>query len=151
MAKKKKKRKSACDLPPEGLWISPNGKQIEVIEHLMAIGQRPDLFGLSGDYRHADTKDLRDLAVELIEAGWTRYRYLDGTYLFEVDNAKKKMALIEDVLSDCGAHEFENVTISQLSQTHAVATDYSGTVADVYDRAIMRFQSNPKKNKWRLS
>lgn len=148
MAKKKKKRKDACDLPPEGLWISPNGKQFEVVEHLMALRERPDLFDLSGDYRHADTEELRDMAVELIKSGWTRFRYLDGTYFFEVDNAKKRMALMEDVLSGCGAHEFEDVIISQLQ---APATDYQGTVADLYDRKIMRFQSNPKKNKWRLS
>lgn len=148
MAKKKKKRKDACDLPPEGLWISPNGKQFEVVEHLMTLRERPDLFGIDSSYRHADVPDLRDIAVEMIDSGWTRFRYLNGTYHFEVDSAKRKLAMIEDVLASCGAHDFEEVVISQ---TQGAETDLTGAVADVYDKKIMRFQANPKKNKWRLS
>ncbi len=147
MAKKKHKKKSGCDLPPEGLWIDPTGEYFPVTEHLLALRQRPDLFGLSDDTKRADIPQLREFAVALIESGWTRFRYLDGTWLFEVDNAKRKMLLIEDVLSHCNAYGEERVTISQISPK----VESEGTVDDVYDRTILRFQSNPKKNKWRLS
>ena len=144
----KKKRKHRCDLPPEGLWVDPAGRRFEISEHLMAIKQRPDIFGLSEtDVSRADIPQLRDLAVALIESGWMRFRYLDGTWAFEVDSAKRRMGDIEDVLSDCGAHGFERVTISQLKPMR----EFDGTVNEVFDRTIMRFQENPKKNPWRFS
>ena len=75
-------------LPPEGLWVSPTGKMESVNEHLMAIAERPDLFGLSpNEVKGADELALRAIAERLITQGWTRFRYLDGKYLFEVDNA----------------------------------------------------------------
>ncbi len=147
MKKKKRKNEEVCDLPPEGLWISPSEKYIEVSEHLMAIRERPDLFGISEDTSRLDIQDLREWAVDLIESGWTRFRYLDGVWLFEVDNIKKKLSLIEDVLVHCKAYEVESVNISQISPL----LEIEGTVSDVFDRKILRFQTNPKKNKWRLS
>lgn len=148
MAKKRRKNKTVCDLPPEGMWISPAGRWFPITEHLLAIQERPDIFGISQDVRHADIPELRELAVELIESGWTRFRYLDGNWLFEVDFARTKMSYIDEVLSDCGAHSSETVTISQVS---GKSQDFEGTVDDVFDRKILSFQNNPKKNKWRLS
>ena len=83
MAKRKKKKYSLEDegLPPEGLWISPEGDQIEVIEHLMALGERPDLFSLTEQDIYPPTVEhLRDVAVGLIRQGWTRFRYLAGVW-----------------------------------------------------------------------
>lgn len=77
------------------------------------------------------------------------FRYLDGTYLFEVDNVKRRMRLIEDALIDVGAHDFEGVSIGQLDPVVTL----NGTVADVFERTIMRFQSNPslRHSKWFFS
>lgn len=146
MAKRKKKK--AFALPPEGMWISPDGGQYEITEHLLALKERPDIFGLQdNDVKRADIPKLRDLAVELIESGWTRFRYLDGVWAFEVDKFSRRALLVEDVLSKCGAYSAEEVTISQLNPHR----DFSGTVEDVFERRIERFQANPGRNKWRLS
>lgn len=148
MAKKRKKIHGGCDLPPEGMWISPSGRKYEITEHLLALRERPDLFGLSRkDTAHADIPGLRAIAVDLIDSGWVRFRYLDNKWFFEVDNETRRHGTIEDVLTRCGAHSFEEVQISQTRPT----LELSGTVADVFDRTIRRFETNPKRNKWRLS
>lgn len=143
------KRKKASSLPPEGLWISPEGERHDINEHLMAIRERPEDFGLSlRDVAGQDIDGLRRVAEDLIGQGWTRYRYLDGRYHFEVDSATRRMRIIEDVLMEAQAHQDEEVWISQVSPPQ----EYQGKVSEVYDRVIIRFQKkHVERNKWRFS
>ena len=138
------------DLPPEGLWISPEGsKWIPVVEHLAAIAMYPHYFGLTrADVEGADLPELRVLADGLIREGWTRFRVLADSFNFEVDSARRRMRLVEDVLTQVGAIQEDAVVISQASPRR----EFEGTVADVYDRIILRFQeNNPKLNRWRFT
>lgn len=135
-------------LPPEGLWISPDGEPVEVIEHLITIQQEPEKFGLSPrDVGRASIKNLRDIAIELIKVGWTRFRFLGGVWGFEVYQVKSKISLIEDVLVAQNAYPQERVLISQASPKR----DYQGTVAEFYDRAMFRHYELGRRNNWRMS
>lgn len=135
-------------LPPEGLWISPEGRMIPVVEHMPTIQQYPQLFGLSKSDVHGLTlRQLRGLGEELILDGWIRFRYLSGVYHFEVGRAKSKIRLIEDVLVEASAVTDEEVRISQA----APRREFVGTVGDVFERAIFGYQENPIKNKWRIT
>jgi len=50
----------------EGLWISPEGERIPVVEHLLALQHDPHLFGLTlRDVKGADVEALRILAGDL--------------------------------------------------------------------------------------
>jgi len=143
-----KRRKLKSDLPPEGLWIRPGGERIQVVEHLLALQHYPDLFGLPfHSTLAASISTLRDLAEGLIRDGWIRFRYLSGTYAFEVDDAKRRMDTIISVLEDVGAFAGENVAISQVTPLR----EFQGTVADAQQRSIIRFQENPTKNRWRFT
>lgn len=133
-------------LPPEGLWISPTGRRIPVVEHLLAIQQYPELFDVDVS-RHADVRELRDVAETMIRRGWVRFRYLSGTYAFEVDKARDRMGLIADVLASARALSFETVLISQVTPVR----DFEGTVDDVYNHTILGSQANPAKNGWRFT
>ena len=145
MSKKKPRWK---DLPPEGLWISPEGDFHEVVEHLIALRDEPELFDLSWlEVSNADVKELRGIAVKMISNGWIRFRYLSGVYFFEVDRAKRRVSMIESILVECAAHESEKVVISQVSHD----LEFTGTVADFYDRKIFGYYANPKRNTWRFS
>jgi hypothetical protein len=135
-------------LPPEGLWVSPEGEATSVIEHLIEIQHHPETFGLSvKDVKGASISKLRDLAVELIREGWTRFRFLSGVWNFEVDAAKRRVDLMEDILVTHQAHPQERVVISQVSPKK----DYQGTVAQFYDRSIFRHYELSHKNQWRVS
>lgn len=144
MAKKRKKSKS--DLPPEGLWITPSGKRITVTEHLLALAAHPDKFDIAHQ-PSLDVLELRQIAEELIGGGWARYRYLSGTHAFELVDAQKRIAVIEDVLAHVGAHGFESVSISQPEPLR----EWNATVDDVFNRSVFRFSSNPRRNTWRFS
>ena len=142
------KRKRKDDLPPEGLWISPEGRWIPVVEHLLALQHHPDEFGLSEDFvKRMSIVNLRNLAVDMITNGWIRFRYLSGVYAFEVDNAKRRIEVIEDVLQAANALPNEAVAISQISPMR----EFQAAVQDAFDRTIFGFQENPNKNTWRLS
>ena len=134
-------------LPPEGLWVSPDGEQIPVTEHLLAIQHYPEKFGLPASTRRADIPVLRKLAEDLIRDGWVRFRYLANTYAFEVDNAKRRLGTIADILALVGAFEGEDVSISQATPTK----EFQGVVEDVYEHRILGFQENPAKNRWRFT
>jgi hypothetical protein len=135
-------------LPPEGLWISPEGKMIPVVEHMPTIQQYPELFGLrKSDVRGLTLQQLRELGEELILDGWIRFRYLSGKYHFEVARAKPKIRMIEDVLVEANAQTDEEVRISQA----APRKEFVGSVGDVFERAIFGYQENPIKNKWRIT
>lgn len=150
MAKKKRKSRAAPEepgLPPEGLWISPSGDAIPVIEHLIEIQQNPEPFGLAPkDVERRSIKDLRQIARSLIQDGWTRFRYLSGTWNFEVDQAKLRISLIQEVLVQGKAYPEERVVIAQLSPKR----DYQGTVAEFYDRSMFRHYELGG-NRWRLT
>jgi hypothetical protein len=72
---------------------------------------------------------------------------LNGTWNFEVDNAKRRIDLIEDILVEGGAQGFENACISQTTPPR----EFQGTVEEIYDRVIFKYQENPQRNTWRFS
>ena len=141
-------KNSRWSLPPEGLWVSPTGKMEPVNERLMAIAERPDLFGLAPqEVKGADELALRKLAERLIAQGWIRFRYLDGVYNFEVDEARRRMDIIKNVLAQANAIPEESVFISQFSPPK----EFQGTVGDVYDSHILRLANKKRLCKWAFS
>lgn len=135
-------------LPPEGLWISPQGKRIRVIEHLITIAQFPEKFGgTQKDVQGKSIEQLRAIADGLIREGWVRYRHFGDSYNFEVSNAKKKIETIEDVLTLVGAYGPERVFIAQAEPRKELV----GTVEDVFERRIFGYQENPRKSRWRFT
>lgn len=144
------KRSRDKALPPEGLWISPDGKRwVPVVEHLATLAEYPQHFDLSPrDVKGALIDDLRALANEIISDGWTRFRVLDGVMHFEVSDLKEKIGIIEAVMVEVIAAQEDRVIISQSSPRR----DFDCKAADVFDRVVERFSStNPRKNKWRFS
>ena len=142
--------KKQYDLPPDGLWVSPEGEFIPVIEHLVAIREHPDLFGLSErDVRGASFTAMHSIGESLIrDSGWVRYRAFSDLLNIEVDDARQRMTTIEDILFRTQAHMHEKVLIHQATPRK----EFEGTVADVFERAILRFQANPgEKNSWRFT
>ena len=136
-------------LPPEGLWVSPTGRQEPVNEHLLAIAERPDIFGLSKqDVAGTDEKALQKIAERLIKSGWTRYRYLDGVYNFETDSASTRMKVIKNILEQAKALPEESVFIVQM---FAFPKEYEGKVKDVYDGTILRFANKRRRCAWAYS
>lgn len=135
-------------LPPEGLWVAPDGEGIPVIEHLIALKEEPERYGLSPrDVQKAGIKELRELAVGLIKEGWTRFRFLGGVWNFEVDSVKMKTGLIEEILVTHQAWPQERIIVSQVSPKR----DYQGTVAQFYDRSMFRHYELGRLNRWRFS
>lgn len=135
-------------LPPEGLWVSPEGESIPVIEHLITIKIEPERFGIpERDVRNASIKDLRDIAVGIIKEGWTRFRFLGGVWNFEVNSVKNKKDLIEEILVTHQAWPQERIIVSQANPKK----DYQGTVAQFYDRSIFRHYELGQYNRWRFS
>lgn len=135
-------------LPPEGLWVTPDGEGIPVVEHLLAIKENPNLFFLSPkEVEKARIPELRKIAVDLIKDGWARFRFLGGVWNFEVDNVKTKKDLIEEILITHQAWPQERIIISQVSPKK----DYQGSVAQFYDRSMFRHYELGKVNRWRFS
>ncbi len=135
-------------LPPDGLWVSPEGDAISVFEHLLEIRQNPEKFDLSPkDVERASMEDLRDLAIELIKEGWTRFRFLGGVWNFEVASVKNRKELIEEILVTHQAWPQERLIISQLSPKR----DYQGSVAQFYDRSMFRHYELGRLSRWRFS
>lgn len=146
MARKKPEPQEA--LPPEGLWISPDGMvTIPVVEHLIEIQQNPEPFGLSpADVRKRSIAQLRAIAKGLIRVGWIRFRYLSGTWNFEVDQARLRIGILEDVIVQGKAYPEERVVVAQASPKR----DYQGTVAEFYDRSMFRHY-DLGRNRWRVT
>lgn len=140
-----KAKASGFDLPPKSLWVSPDGKMMPVQEHLLAIRDRPDLFGLSRNEVPQDLDQVRKIAEGLIARGWTRYRYLDGRYHFEVDDARKRIGLVDKILGKAHA-----VPQGLVAITPTGGKTLEGTVQDVLDRVIMRLVAK-KMDKWAWS
>lgn len=135
-------------LPPEGLWVSPDGEAIQVIEHLISIQHEPHRFGLSPkDVRGVSIQRLHDIAVDLIKGGWTRFRFLSGTWNFEVDSARSRISLIEEILVTHRAYPQELVVVGQAKPKRT----YQGTVAQFYDRTMFRHYELGRKVKWLLT
>jgi len=132
-------------LPAEGLWISPDGERLTASEHLLAIRDNPTLFGLPLAVQKMDIPDLEKVAEDLINKGWTRYRYLDGRHHFEVDDARARMSLIRDVLQSVNALADEELWVSQVG-----GQESQGKVKDAHDHAFLRFEGKIE-NKWRFS
>src|SRR3990170_1849178 len=134
-------------LPPEGLWVSPDGRKISVIEHLIEIQHHPETFGLSRrDVKGASIQDLHGMAVKLILDGWTRFRFLSGVWNFEVDSVKRRRQLIEDILVTHQAFHLERVVISQATPKR----DYQGSVAQFYDQSMFRHYELGRST-WRVT
>lgn len=144
-----KKHDEIPPLPPEGLWISPEGKAIPVIEHLLAIQHYPHVFGFTKrDVSGRRIDHLRDLAEKMIRDGWTRFRFLNNTWAFEVGDIKSRIGYIEGVLAKSGAQPHEGILISQVKQHR----EWEGTVEKFFDRTLFRnFEVNPNRNRWRFS
>ena len=142
----KNPKQDMWSLPPEGLWISPSGQRHGVNEHLLATRESPEEFGLMGqEVRCLDLDAIRQLAEGLIDKGWTRYRYLDGVYHFEVDEAKKKIGVIDDILGLACAIPLEQLVITQRLSPKT----FKGTVGDFFERAIFRLaKKNVKADAW---
>lgn len=137
-------------LPPEGLWIAPDGKRwVPVVEHLATLAEYPQYFDLSPrDVKGASIDDLRALANEIIRDGWTRFRVLDDVMHVEVNNLRQKISVIDAVLVEVGAGLKDRVIISQSSPRR----EFECKAADVFDRVVERFsETNPRKNRWRFS
>jgi hypothetical protein len=135
-------------LPPEGLWISPEGKRIHVVEHLITLAHYPEKFGLSdADVRNRTIGELRDIADVLIRSGWIRYRHFGDSYNFEVVNAKDEVERIEDILTLVRAYGPEKIFIAQAEPRK----EFVGTVEDVFERRIFGYQRNPRRNRWRFT
>jgi len=135
-------------LPVEGLWVSPSGERLTVIEHLISIQQHPEFFGIQKSKVHkADILALRNIAEELIRSGWLRFRFFPSAYAFEVDSVRRRISTIEQILVESEAFEREEVVISQAIPKR----EFRGMVKDVYDRTIFGYQANPKRNSWRVT
>lgn len=134
-------------LPPEGLWVSPDGEAHPVIEHLISIQHHPEIFGLSKrDVQGASIEDLRKIAVNLIREGWLRFRFLSGVWNFEVDTVKTRINHIEEILVSHKAYPQERVVVSQVRPKR----DFQGTVSQLYDRSMFRHYELGR-NPWRFS
>lgn len=137
-------------LPPEGLWVSPNGKRTSVIEHLIEIQHHPETFDLTArEVKGASIQDLHAIAVKLILGGWTRFRFLSGVWNFEVDSVKVRRQLIEDILVTHQAFHLERVVISQATPKR----DYQGSVAQFYDQSMFRHYElgRSSSSTWRVT
>lgn len=140
-------KRHKSDLPPEGLWVSPEGDYIPVVEHLLALQQQPEAFGLPDSARGADIPQLRELAEGMIRSGWIRFRYLAGTYAFEVDRARRRLSAIVDILVEANAFDRETLAISQAKPID----EFRGTVGDVHKGRILGQKTDPRRNTWRFT
>jgi hypothetical protein len=114
------------ELPAEGLWISPAGERINVVEHLETIRNYPERFGLNPITTN-DIAELRNIAEGLIRAGWLRFRQLDFTFFFEVNSIGFSRGFILEILSDVSTYPTrEKVEISQLSPSGTFAATVAG-------------------------
>ena len=134
------------ELPKEGLWISPFGKQFDVTEHLEAIRNHPEIFNLSENETNTnDIQQLRDIGEKLIQDGWIRYRQFEMTFFFECNNIQRNRGKIEDVLSQASTFPSgERVEIAQMSP-HAI---FQGTVQDFYDNNLTKAAKTLAIHKW---
>ena len=131
----------------EGLWISPLGEIRVAQEHGPDLKKDPEFFGFSKrDVQGARLEDLRNLAEGLIRAGWVRYRYLSGDWMFEVISVTLKIGIIEELLVQLRAYPYEKVVIEQTDPKRT----YKGTVAQFYDRAMFSYYGLGKSS-WRMS
>lgn len=130
-----------------GLWISPENERIPVVEHLIAIQQDPEAFGLTRrDVERADVGMLRSLAERLISEGWIRYRYFGGM-THAVEMHRLDPSKVDMLLADAEAIPTEEVVV----ETQRPRRRYSGTVSTWFDRTMLRsWKSNPRGG-WRLS
>lgn len=137
----------AGEAPVEALWVSPEGEEIPVIEHLIEISQHPEKFDLTErDVAGLSIVGLRDLSAELIKKGWVRFRYLSGVWNFEIDSLRMRVGVIEDILVRQQALPHERVVVSQAKPKR----DYRGTVAQFYDRTMFgRYDLG--RNPWRVT
>lgn len=136
-------------IPPDGLWISPDGEAIPVTEHLITLKREPERFGLTRRDVSANTMQaLALVAKKVIERGWTRFRLFSDHWAFEVDSLKNRLPLIEDILTAHGATPNEFVRVSQAKPRK----EFEGTVDDVFERTIAKhFDLAGRKSRWRFS
>jgi hypothetical protein len=136
------------DVPPAGLWISPEGEATVTTEHMLTIKEDPGRFGLAPrDVARISIPALHEIARKLIFAGWTRFRLFSDFWSFEVDNARGRISLVEDILVHHRAYPHEEIRISQAKPKR----EYAGTVAQFYDRSIFRTWELGRKNRWRFT
>lgn len=77
----------------EGYWISPDGEEYEVVEHLLFVKKNPELFGLDKeDVEGLSEKDRDWLFPELMKAGWVRVRGRKDSTSIEFWRLNRKIA-----------------------------------------------------------
>src|SRR5262245_19245077 len=74
------------DFPPDVFWISPLGDPLEVVGHLTAMRERPELFGLHAAPRSNDEVDRA--FADAWAQGWIRGRYSDGVFFLQMDEPR---------------------------------------------------------------
>jgi hypothetical protein len=137
------------DVPAGGLWISPEGEAISVVEHIAEIARDPERFGLApGEVRGATIPQLLESAARMVKRGWIRFRLFSDVWAFEVDDLRARLRLIEEVLVVHGAMPQERVHVFQAKPKR----DWSGTVGALFDRTIFRsYEVAGAKRDWRVT
>lgn len=123
------------DVPPAGLWISPEGIAIPAVEHMAEIARDPERFGLSErEVRGAGVDVLLAAVGRLVKKGWIRFRAFSEAWTFEIDDLKKRLPYIEEVLAAHQAFEDERVVIYQVKPRR----EWEGSVGELFDRTLFR-------------
>lgn len=117
----------------EGYWISPEGKQYPVSEHLAEIRNNPERFGLS-DIQSDDIGYLRSVAEDLIRKGWIRYRMFGLEHHLEVFDLLGSKRRLLAVLKNCDYPEYEDVIITD----HKSGQSFQGKVQDFQEGRTLR-------------
>ena len=125
----------AGDVPPAGLWISPEGVAIPAVEHMAEIARDPERYGFRPEeVRGATVGTLAAAVARLVRSGWIRFRDFSDAWAFEVDDVRKRLPLIEEVLVAHQALPEDTVRIHQAKPRR----DWEGMVGEFYERTLFR-------------
>lgn len=136
-------------LPPEGLWIAPNGRWIPVVEHLMALIEYPFAFGLTrAEVGDVIGPQLQEAALRIIGKGWIRYRHMTGRYYFEAITWSRAVEeAITGILGRWDAQPFEEISFSQADPPR----EYRCSVMDFVSGRLLESVAPVESNTWRFS
>ncbi len=141
----------------EGLWISPTGERIPVIEHLQEIQKNPETFNL--DQQDVDITGLTpemavaklgNIALGLIRNGWIRYRMFDIVHHFEVgnlNNSRTKKMVLEILSENVSWPDGERVEINNASTNYSMQETVKQFMLTA---STAKYPSDAHKN-WSLS
>lgn len=122
---------------------------IPAVEHVGELRSEPEPFGLSPkDVAGTSLPQLKKIAIGLIREGWTRFRFIDGCYRFEICRLDDRTrALMVGVLRKCGVVPREQISISVLDPLAEHECDAARFLAD---GSGMR-PTDVRRNAWRFS